>query len=175
MLVADGSGGYDLSLSQYRWDSAFVGGETNVVVTMYSPEGEELFSDEWTMEAEEELTVVFAGELDLTEGDPNDAVVGGTVRMLGAQRGRGGQPTLSIGRFYGSIASDGDGDLGVQGEDKNSVLTRSSAAVPFTGRSALCGDDQNGHVTVPPLAAVTGNGSGTKVATTTTSTRPVLF
>ena len=47
-------------------------------------------------------------------------------------------------------------------------------AVLLQGDRSTCGNDDDGFTAVPPLMATFGNGSGTKPASSQTSTRPQL-
>ncbi|MDP2316955.1 MAG: hypothetical protein Q8P41_28945 [Pseudomonadota bacterium] len=176
-LVEDETGSYGLSVTQYRWDTAFVAGEVDVSLALLDADGAELIAAESVVTFDDaDVTVVFANDVSFS-GDPLHAALSGRVNLLGAADGHGTQDTLASGRFFSTVTRDGEGDLGLSGVGVDDVasMPATSFAVLLGGERSSCGDDDGGFLAPPPLAAVFGNGSGTKNATTTTSTRPELL
>lgn len=159
-----------MSVSQYRWDTAFIAGETNVVLKAVGADGTVTLVDE-VFTFEEEVSVVFANEVSF-EGDPLRAGLSARVNLYDA-RGT----DLAGGRVQATVDRRDDGGLGLTGVGPGEIaaMPATSFAVLLSGPSTSCGDEESGWVVPPPLAAVAGNGSGTKNPHTTTSAKPRLL
>lgn len=170
-LVADDTG-VGLSVTQYRWDTAFPTDEVHVSLAALDADGAETIVAEGVVTFDDEVSVVFANEVSF-EGDPLHAALAGRVSLLA--EGSGG--SLASGRFYSTVDRHEAGGLGVAGVgvDEIASMPATNFAVLLTGATRSCGDDDDGFTAVPPLMATFGNGSGTKNASTTTSTRPQLL
>jgi hypothetical protein len=186
VLVPDEERGYALSVTQYRWDTEFESDAVDISVTWLGADDADLATEALATEAlatesltftfDDEVAVVFSADVAFV-GDPVRAALTGKVSLLGEANRRGKQETLAKGRFYATVARDGDGELGIDGVDKDEVAARTDTtfAILLQGAPSSCGDDDSGFTAPPPLAAIAGNGSGTKNASSQTSTRPELL
>lgn len=167
MLVEEALG-YAISVTQYRWDTAFPSDTVTVEISALDGAGKVLLTQKSVAEMADEVAVVFAQEVFL-DGDPVGAPLAGTVRL------RSGAATLARGRLVSALVRDqaDDLDLGGVGVDDVAGLEPSFSLL-LGSEPSPCGDD-DGWNAPPPVAAVAGNGSGTKVATTTTSAKPELL
>ena len=75
------------------------------------------------------------------------------------------------------VTRDVDGDISLSGVDNDDVASRphTNFSVLLGGYSPACGSEDDGFVVTPPLAAVAGNGSGTRNPASSTSIRPQLL
>lgn len=160
-----------LVVSQHRWDTAFVSGETNVVLKAVGADGGTTTLVDERFVFEEEVMVTFANEVSF-DGDPIRRGFAGQLTLVDDGGG-----TLATGGFYGLVDRTEDGGYGLAGVGASDIaaMAETNFAVLLTGRSTSCGDDESGYLAPPPLAAVAGNGSGTKAAITTTSAKPFLL
>jgi hypothetical protein len=161
-FVANSSGGYDLTATQYRWDTDFIAGETNCVISRLDRTGEVVFEEEHTITFEEEITAVFSNDVSF-EGDAIGQGLYGKVSLRGAPNRRGKQSTLAKGKFYGVVTRDGDGDVNLAGGDKDELTAavETNFTLLLQGPSSSCGDDESGYYgTWPRLVSTSGTGSG---------------
>ncbi len=119
---------------------------------------------------DDEITAVFANEVEFV-GDAVGVELSGKVSLLGEANRKGKQETLAKGKFYAVVVRDAEGDLELAGADKDEVV---SSGGSVAGGEAISLTDREG-VAQPPPAIQYGNGSGTKNASHTTSTRPELL
>lgn len=147
MLVDDGNGSYDLSISVYSSDAIKLPDDLELTVTLTDDAGEKVFSVTDTVGFEDDVTAVFANEVSFTR-DPVGLDLSGELSLLAAADGKGKQKTLTKGKFYGSYSRDADGDLSLAGADKDDVSSEGSIVVAAEAYKA---DDVNG----PPLTVVT--------------------
>ncbi len=172
-LVGDETDGYGLSVTQYRWDTAFATDEVSVTLTQLDADGAETIVAEGVVTFDDEVSVVFANEVSF-EGDPLRAALAGRVSLLA--EGSGGSDTLASGRFYSTVDRHEAGGLGLAGVGVDEIAAADTTfAVLLQGDRTSCGNDGDGFTAVPPLMATFGNGSGTKAAASQTSTRPQLL
>ncbi|HNC96614.1 MAG TPA: hypothetical protein PKW90_10850, partial [Myxococcota bacterium] len=145
-FVGDGAGGYAMSVTQYRWDDNFVGGETNAVITRLDRSGAAVAERAFAFTYTDEITAVFSVEVGFA-GDPTNLGLAGKVSLRGQADRRGKQSTLAKGSFYGAVTRDGDGDISLGGADKDALLValEPSFAVLFSGSPSSCGDDETGY------------------------------
>ena len=176
MLTRDNEGTLNLAVTRYGWDESFIAGETNARLTLYDPRGTALATDALDLVAGDELDLVFAAEVEFV-GDPLGGALTGSVNLLDAADGRGRQATLASGDFYGVVTRDADGELSLAGVDNDDVAARpqTSFAILLGGYSPDCGNEDDGFGVPPPLAAVAGNGSGTRAAASATNIKPRLL
>ncbi len=171
VLVEDEAGAFALSATRYGTDPDALPDAESFTLSVIDELGEE----RWTVDVTyaDEITAVFANEVSFA-GDPVGLGLSGKVSLLGAPDRKGKQETLAKGKFYAELSRDGDGDLELGGGDKDTVV--SSGNVVVSGEAIGLGDEKTG-LDAPPVIVygVMGNGSGTKNATTTTSTRPQLL
>ncbi|MES2638198.1 MAG: hypothetical protein V4850_01900 [Myxococcota bacterium] len=167
--VSDG-GEYELSMMAYGAAAAALPEEFEVSISVLDEFGDEVAAETALVELDDEITAVFANEVSLV-GDPIGVDLSGKVKLLGEANRKGKQETLAKGKFYGTFSRDGDGDLELAGADKDEVV--SSGDIIVAGEAVFLTDREG--VPVAPPAIQFSNGSGTKNATTTTSTRPQLL
>ena len=162
-FVANTEGGYDLTATQYRWNTGFEGGFIGAEITMLDSTGAVVWEEEHSLSFEEEITAVFSTDLSI-DGDVVNLALAGNVRLRGEPNRGGQQPMLAKGRFYSVITRDGDGDLDLGATAKNllSAAAETNFAILLGGMSSSCGDDEGGYNgTWPRLVATSGWGSGT--------------
>ncbi len=161
-FVSNSSGGYDLTATQYRWDTDFIAGETNCVIERLDRSGEVVWEEEHSLTFGDEITAVFSSEVSF-DGDAINQALAGKVSLRGTPNRKGKQSTLAKGKFYGVVTRDGDGDINLGGADKDALAAAAETdfAVLLTGASSSCGDDGSGYYgTWPRLVSVSGTGSG---------------
>jgi hypothetical protein len=163
LITEDDAGGLDLAVTATRADAADLPAAAKVSTTFFGPKGELLGSASAEIAFSDEVAAVFATDVGFA-GDP----VGVDLALAVTLRGGRGKGILAKGRAYASLTRQGDGGLGISGADAQAVESRGELV---TGLGAVGSDD------APPAVvfAVSGNGSGTKNATTTTSARPRLL
>jgi hypothetical protein len=169
VMLVEEPDGYAISVTQYRWDTAFPTDTVTVELSALDDAGKVLLTQKSVAEMSDDVTVVFAQEVFL-DGDPVGAPLAGRVRLRSDDAS-----ALANGRFSAALIRDDAGDLDVAGVGVDDVAgLEPSFSLLLGSEPSPCGGD-DGWFAPPPLAAVAGNGSGTKVATTTTSTRPELL
>lgn len=172
VMGADSAGELSLSITAYGEDAGTLTDATTVKFTA-SEKGEVVCSGEVNASFDQDITAVFATEISYAS-DPVGLGLAGRVTLLGAPNKKGRQETLAKGKFSGEFSRDADGDLELGGGDKDEVVSAGSVVV---AGEALSINDGKGGVDAPPVVVygVAGNGSGTKNASSSTSTRPQLL
>jgi len=168
-LVEDGDT-TSLSVTVYGASASKLPDEATLVLTELDEAGAVVESLTFPIGFDEQITAVFASEVTFSK-DPIGLDLSGKVSLLATANKKGKQETLAKGKFYGSIARDGEGDLSLGGADKDAVT--SSGSIVVVGAAAAL-TDKEGVVTAPP-AIQYSNGSGTKNASSQTSTKPELL
>lgn len=155
MLVPNGDGGYDLSVSEYGTDAVKLADELELTVTVTDEAGTKVFSETETLAFDDVVTAVFASEVSFS-ADPIGLDLSGKLSLLGAADENGKQQTLAKGNFYGSFSRDGDGDLNLGGADKNVVSSQGGIVTAGTATTVELTTDTNkdGVLNGPPLAVV---------------------
>lgn len=146
----------------YGTDAATLPDDLELTVTVTDASGEELYAATDTVEFDEEITAVFANEVDFS-ADPIGLDLSGKVSLLGAANKKGKQETLAKGKFYGSFSRDGDGDLTIAGADKDVVQAKGDILIGGEPIDVEMTTDTNkdGVLNGPALATYkTGNRSG---------------
>ncbi len=172
-LVEDEENGIALSFGAYASAAEKLPEDAELDVVLRDADGAVVASDGLFITFDDEITAVFSNEVSFAS-DPIGLGLSGKVNLLGAPDGKGKQATLAKGTFYAELARDGDGDLALTGGDKNQVVSSGNAVV---AGAAIGLDDGQGGLDAPPVIVygIMGNGSGTKNASTQTSTRPQLL
>lgn len=165
--------GYEIGVAGYDADASALPDEVELSLTITDSAGASLKLGVTKVSFDDEITAVFSNEVDFA-WDPVGLGLTGKVKLLGESSPKGKQDTLAKGKFSGEFSRDADGDLELGGGDKDEVVSAGSVVV---AGEALSIDDGKGGVDAPPVVVygVAGNGSGTKNASTTTSTRPQLL
>lgn len=173
VTVTPTADGYELSATAYGADAGALPDEVEVSLTITDSRGASLKVPSTFVTLDDEITGVFSNEVSFA-GDPLGLGLSGTVKLLGAPNREGKQETLAKGKFYAELSRDGDGDLALAGGDKDEVVSSGDAVV---AGEAIGLDDGQGGLDTPPVIVygVSGNGSGTKNASSQTSTRPQLL
>lgn len=176
-LMEDTDGDYRLSFTTYGEDPSKLPEELEYQA--YSSKGvvvdeliDDVVAEERLSSDTDTLTAVFASELEI-DGDPNGGDASGAVSLLGAADTKGKQATLSKGTFFGSFSHDSDGDLGLGGYGTDDWATSDTSNNVVLGEAVALTDREGNPL--PPPAIQYGNGSGTKNASSQTSTRPELL
>lgn len=169
MMIAEADG-YSLSVTQYRWDTAFEKDLIEVELTAIDAGGKVALSEAVVAEFGDEVIAVFSQEVTL-EGDVAGLAFAGDVDLVSADG-----TVLSDGKIDAEIARNAAGEFDLLGTRTDRIATlEPSFSILLGSEPSPCGSDDLGWISVPPLAAVAGNGSGTKAATTTTSAKPELL
>jgi len=176
VLTSDAEGSLDLSLTSYSWDPARLDDSFTVGLRLLDKEGKELDAEELVVDLDDEVIVVFSNEIEPV-GDPTGSILSGEVQLLGEASAKGKQKTLSKGRFVGSVARDIDGEVGCALiDDAQSAGKVGAESINVSVGAALSvGGEGPGFTAVPPLAAICGNGKGTKNSSSSASTKPELL
>jgi len=173
VVLSEDADGLSLSVSAYSGAAAVLPDEAEIVVSVVDTFGKEQASESHVFAFADELTAVFSNEVSFAS-DPVGLGLSGKVKLLGAPNRKGKQETLAKGKFYAELTRDGDGDLELGGGEKDTVVSSGSAV---QAGEAIGLEDSEGGLAAPPVIvyAVTGNGSGTKNASSQTSIKPQLF
>lgn len=163
-------GQYELSMTAYGDDASTLPEEVELSLALLDEFGEEVAMETALVTFDDTVTAVFASELSFA-ADPVGLGLSGKVKLLGEANRKGKQETLAKGKFYGTFSRDADGDLELGGADKDEV--ESSGEIVVGGEAVLLTDREG--VPAPPPAIQYANGSGTKNASSQTSTRPQLL
>ncbi len=173
-LAADDAGEVcSLAVTQYAAALPFADDGVEIELVATDDEGNELGSTVLTPEFDDELTVVFGVDLAFT-GNPVGQSLSGKLSLLGEADKKGKQPTLAKGKFYAMATIGESGFLELAGIDKDDAGDLDEASV-IAGEALELTGDLGDNTLAPPLAATCGNGSGTKAASSQTSTRPQLL
>lgn len=173
-LIEDEDGLFGLAFTVYGAVAEKLPDDLDLeIVVTEGGDGKVVSAESLTVDFDDELTAVFSNEVSFT-GDPVGLGLSGKVSLLGEPNRKGTQETLAKGKFYAELSRDGDGDLALSGGDQDEVVSSGDAVV---SGAAIGLDDGEGGMDTPPVIVygVTGNGSGTKTASSQTSARPQLL
>lgn len=173
VTVIETADGYALTATTYGDDTDDLLDEVELSLTVTDSRGATLEVPATWVTFDDELTAVFATEVELT-ADPVGLGLAGKVKLLGEANKKGKRETLAKGKFYAELNRDGDGDLELAGADKDEVVP--SGTVIEAGEAVGLADPE-GNPDAPPVVVygVLGNGSGTKNAASQVSARPMLL
>lgn len=176
-LTESESGMYEISVTAYALSATKLPASANVALVYYDKSGAKVGSDAFTAKFDDEVAVVFGAEVELA-GDPVGVDLSGKVSLLGQASSKSKQQTLAKGKFYGTLGRDEDGDLGLAGADKDDVVSKGDILIggePIDFE--LTDTNKDGTIEAPPavLLSTTGNGKGTRTATTASSGNPGLL
>lgn len=150
VVLLDTDEGYALSVTAYATSVAALPSKRDLSVVLYSKSGEKLASETGTVEFDEEVSALFAAELDL-QGDPVGQDASGKVKLLGAAGEDGARGTLSSGHLRGAFSRDGDGDLAFGGAEVSDAAKVDTSFAVLLGGEVECGGDGCDGDWAPPV------------------------
>lgn len=177
VLTGAAFGDWELSASAFATTASGLPTKLPLTVSLLDQKGNVIFTEDVDPTFDEEVSVVFGYAMELAE-DPIGLDVSGKVSLLGEANRKGKQETLSKGKFYGSFTRNDDGDLGLAGADKDAVSPRGDILIGGEPIGfELTDTNKDGVITGPPAIVfrTTGNGKGTRAATTASSGNPGLL
>ncbi|MDP2307928.1 MAG: hypothetical protein Q8P18_18020 [Pseudomonadota bacterium] len=177
-LGEDAEGAYELSVTAYSDDATTLPLDADVVVTLVDKEGTGILRESVTATFDDQVAIVFANEVGFSE-DPLGVDLSGQVSLLDAASARGKQKTLAKGKFYGQIARDPAGELGLSGVDSGGISAKGDILIIMEPAEfeLVRDDDGDGVVNPPPVVMLrtTGNGKGTRAVATGSNGKPGLL
>lgn len=160
-LEEDDAGALQLIVTAYAEDASDLPDEDELVVSLLGSDGVEVMSEAVTVVFADELSAVFATEVEFA-ADPLGLDVSGKLKLLGAPNRKGKQSTLSKGSFYASFERDPDGEVELAAGDKDNV----GVAARFTAGEPVGLVDAEGAAVAPPLLNYRPPISGIRVTRT---------